>query len=56
MNVFDPYAACEIECTHDLAPGVGTDELLQGDGPYLPAEVIRWPTVELATAVEAAAA
>ena len=30
----DPYARCEGSCTHDLARGVLTDELIEKDGPY----------------------
>ncbi len=34
----DPYRSCEKDCTHDLAKGVLTDELLSGDGP----DIGRW--------------
>ncbi len=31
----DPYRRCETGCTHDLALGVETEELLEGDGPHV---------------------
>lgn len=43
MNGFDPFAACELDCKHDLARGVSIEELLEADGPYLPLDTIRWP-------------
>jgi len=33
-EVHDPYGGCEDTCTHDVARGVLTDELLNEDGPY----------------------
>lgn len=37
----DPYRACESgHCNHDLARGVGVDELLGRDGPHPPSHLI----------------
>jgi hypothetical protein len=38
---FDPYRGCEDGCSHDLAKGVLTSELLGGDGPF---DLITYPT------------
>lgn len=36
----DPYRSCEQHCTHDLSRGVGVLELLSGDGPYPPSQLL----------------
>lgn len=38
--IADPYRHCEKQCNHDLARAVGIDELLSGDGPYPPSQLI----------------
>ena len=38
--VHDPYRRCEDHCNHDLARGVGVEELLSGDGPHPAAHLI----------------
>jgi hypothetical protein len=38
--IADPYRHCETQCNHDLARGVGIDELWAGDGPYPPSQLI----------------
>ena len=50
MDSFDPYTACEVDCTHDLARGLSVEELLETDGPHLPVEVVRWPAIPRTTA------
>jgi hypothetical protein len=35
---FDPYKNCESNCSHDTAPGVLVNLLLEKDGPY-PGEI-----------------
>lgn len=36
----DPYLRCATQCNHDLSRGVLVSELLEGDGPYPPAQLI----------------
>ncbi len=38
--IADPYRRCEKQCNHDLARGIGIDELLSGDGPHPPSQLI----------------
>ena len=33
-DVHDPYGGCEDTCSHDLARGALTVEVLNEDGPY----------------------
>jgi hypothetical protein len=36
----DPYRTCEQHCNHDLARAVTVEELLSGDGPYPPSQIL----------------
>jgi len=36
----DPYRTCEHHCNHDLARGVTIAELLSGDGPHPPSQLL----------------
>ena len=36
----DPYRKCEEHCNHDLVRGILIDELLGGDGPYRPTNLL----------------
>jgi hypothetical protein len=39
-RVNDPYRHCEQHCNHDLARGVGVEDLLDADGPFPPGHLV----------------
>ena len=39
-RTYDPFSKCEEACSHDLASGVLVEDLLGGDGPFVPMWVL----------------